>query len=76
MSFLYDVKTSFIREMKPLISGWVWLAFGLVAQLLFTADFRTISPSYAGANFAVLGITVPVARLAAFAVAWVLAAVT
>jgi branched-chain amino acid transport system permease protein len=58
------------------------ITFGLdvvltyLAQLLFTADFRTISPTYAGDNFTVLGITVPVARLAAFAVAWVLAAAT
>ena len=39
MSFLYDVKTSFIREMKPLISGWVWLAFGLVQPLLYIGLF-------------------------------------
>jgi branched-chain amino acid transport system permease protein len=57
------------------------ITFGLevvltyLAQLLFTADFRTISPRYAGDNFSVLGVTVPVARLAAFAVAWLLAAI-
>jgi branched-chain amino acid transport system permease protein len=57
------------------------ITFGLevvltyLAQLLFTADFRTISPSYAGDNFSLLGVTVPVARLAAFAVAWLLAAI-
>lgn len=39
MDFLYDVKTSFIREMKPLISGWVWLAFGLVQPLLYIGFF-------------------------------------
>ena len=39
MDFLYDVKTSFIREMKPLISGWVWLAFGLVQPLLYIGLF-------------------------------------
>jgi|SRR5690606_3276636 len=39
MDFLYDVKTSFTREMKPLISGWVWLAFGLVQPLLYIGLF-------------------------------------
>jgi branched-chain amino acid transport system permease protein len=58
------------------------ITFGLdvvltyLAQLLFSADFRTISPSYAGANIDVLGITIPLARLAAFCVAWLLAAIT
>ncbi len=57
------------------------ITFGLdvvltyLAQLLFSADFRTISPSYAGANITVLGITIPLARLAAFGVAWLLAAI-
>ncbi len=56
------------------------ITFGLdvvltfAAQLVFTADFRTINPSYAGANFPVLGLTVPVVRLAAFCVAVALAA--
>jgi branched-chain amino acid transport system permease protein len=56
------------------------ITFGLevvltyLAQLAFSADFRTINPSYAGANVTVLGITVPLARLAAFAVALLLAA--
>ncbi len=39
MDVLYDVKTSFVREMKPLISGWVWLAFGLVQPLLYIGLF-------------------------------------
>jgi branched-chain amino acid transport system permease protein len=57
------------------------ITFGLdvvltyLAQLLFTADFRTIGPSYAGANFTLLGVTVPGIRLAAFAVAWLLAGI-
>lgn len=55
------------------------ITFGLdvvltyLAQLAFSADFRTINPSYAGANFTLGGITVPLARLAAFAVALLLA---
>jgi branched-chain amino acid transport system permease protein len=58
------------------------ITFGLdvvltyLAQLGFSADFRTIAPSYAGANFGLAGITVPVAPLAAFAVAWLLAGLT
>lgn len=56
------------------------ITFGLdvvityLAQLIFTADFRTINPSYAGANFALFGLTVPTVRLAAFCVAVLLAA--
>jgi len=39
MDFLHDVKTSFVREMKPLVSGWIWLAFGLVQPLLYIGLF-------------------------------------
>ncbi|HEV7278271.1 MAG TPA: ABC transporter permease [Devosiaceae bacterium] len=39
MDFLYDVRTSFVREMRPLVSGWVWLAFGLVQPLLYIGLF-------------------------------------
>ncbi|HXZ02640.1 MAG TPA: branched-chain amino acid ABC transporter permease [Stellaceae bacterium] len=55
------------------------ITFGLdvvltyLAQLAFSADFRAINPSYAGANVTLAGITVPLARLAAFAVALLLA---
>ena len=55
------------------------ITFGLdvvityMAQLVFTADFRAINPSYAGANFSVFGLTVPLIRLAAFLIALVLA---
>jgi branched-chain amino acid transport system permease protein len=58
-----------------LITFGLEVALTYLAQLLFTADFRTISPRYAGDNFSVLGVTVPVARLAAFGVAWLLAAI-
>jgi branched-chain amino acid transport system permease protein len=55
------------------------ITFGLdvvltyMAQLAFSADFRTINPSYAGANVTLAGITIPLARLAAFIVAVLLA---
>lgn len=55
------------------------ITFGLdvvltyLAQLSFSADFRTINPSYAGANVTVFGLTVPLLRLAAFAAAVLLA---
>ncbi|HLI14058.1 MAG TPA: branched-chain amino acid ABC transporter permease [Alphaproteobacteria bacterium] len=55
------------------------ITFGLdvvltyLAQLAFSADFRAINPSYAGANIGVLGLTVPLARLAAFLAAFFLA---
>jgi branched-chain amino acid transport system permease protein len=44
-----------------------------LAQLLFTADYRTINPAYAGGNFAVAQVTIPLGRLIAFGVAIVLA---
>jgi branched-chain amino acid transport system permease protein len=55
------------------------ITFGLdvvityLAQLAFSADFRTINPSYAGSNITVVGVTIPLVQLAAFAVALVLA---
>ena len=55
------------------------ITFGLdvvityLAQLAFSADFRAINPAYAGANVAIAGITIPLVRLAAFAVAFLLA---
>jgi branched-chain amino acid transport system permease protein len=45
-----------------------------LAQLLFTADYRAINPSYAGASFTVAQVTLPVGRLVAFGVAVLLAA--
>ena len=56
------------------------ITFGLnvvityLAQYLFSADFRTINPSYAGANVTVGGITIPLLLLASFVIAIVLAA--
>ncbi len=56
------------------------ITFGLdvvlvyLAQLLFTADFRTINPPYAGDNAEMLGVTVPYVPLGAFLVALFLAA--
>jgi branched-chain amino acid transport system permease protein len=40
-----------------------------LAQLAFSADFRTINPSYAGSNVAFGPVVVPTVRLAAFGVA-------
>ncbi|RTZ48068.1 branched-chain amino acid ABC transporter permease [Candidimonas sp. SYP-B2681] len=51
------------------------ITFGLevvltyLAQLIFSADFRTINPVYAGTNFTLGPVTLPIVRLAAFAVA-------
>lgn len=51
------------------------ITFGLevvltyLAQLVFSADFRTINPPYAGNSYALGPVTLPVARLAAFGVA-------
>jgi len=40
-----------------------------LAQIAFSAAFRTVNPTYAGANFIFLGATVPLVRLLAFGVA-------
>ncbi len=54
------------------------ITFGLdvvltyLAQMFFSADFRTINPGYAGANFTLFGITLPLVRVLAFLVAIVL----
>lgn len=39
------------------------------AQIAFSADFRTINPSYAGANFIFAGATIPLVRLLTFVIA-------
>ncbi|TIQ36190.1 MAG: branched-chain amino acid ABC transporter permease [Mesorhizobium sp.] len=44
-----------------------------LAQLAFSADFRTINPSYSGSNVAIGPVVVPIVRLAAFGVAILLA---
>jgi branched-chain amino acid transport system permease protein len=55
------------------------ITFGLdvvltyLAQLAFTADFRTINPSYSGANIGLFGLTLPLLRFAAFVAALILA---
>lgn len=43
-----------------------------LAQIMFSADLRTIRPSYAGSNFSIGGVTVPWTNLLAFAVALLL----
>jgi len=56
------------------------ITFGLdvvltyLAQLAFTADFRTINPSYSGANVTIFGLTLPLLRFAAFVAALLFAA--
>lgn len=59
MDFLYDVKTSFVREMKPLVSGWVWLAFGLVQPLLYIGLFVPLLGDVAGAGVSPLQWFIP-----------------
>jgi branched-chain amino acid transport system permease protein len=40
-----------------------------LAQLIFSADFRTINPAYSGRNVSLGGLTIPLVRLAAFGAA-------
>src|SRR5690606_31990818 len=54
------------------------ITFGLevvltyLAQIFFSADFRTINPPYAGSSFTIGPVVLPLARLLAFGVAIVL----
>ena len=52
-----------------LITFGLEVVFTNLAQLGFSADFRTINPSYAGSNVTVAGITFPLVRVAAFVIA-------
>ncbi len=63
---------------SPLLNTLL-ITFGLdviatfLAQIAFSADLRTINPPYAGESLEIVGITIPVVRLAAFGVALLLA---
>lgn len=57
-----------------LITFGLNVVFIYMAQLAFSADFRAINPPYAGNNFSVFGITVPLVQLGAFVIALCLAA--
>ena len=78
--FGYVIQRSLLNlVVRSALLNTLLFTFGLdvvltyLAQLLFSADFRTINPSYAGANFSVGAVTVPVGRLIAFAIAVALA---
>ena len=55
-----------------LITFGIDVVLTYLAQIFFSADYRTINPTYAGSNFALFGATVPTVRLLAFVVALVL----
>ena len=52
-----------------LITFGIEVVLTYLAQLAFSADFRTINPRYAGAHFAFAGIVVPLVQVIAFAIA-------
>jgi branched-chain amino acid transport system permease protein len=52
-----------------LITFGIEVILTYLAQLAFSADFRTINPSYAGANFSVGGIVIPMVQVVVFAIA-------
>ena len=52
-----------------LITFGIEVVLTYLAQLAFSADFRTINPSYAGANFTLAGVTIPLVQIVVFAVA-------
>ena len=52
-----------------LITFGIEVVLTYLAQLAFSADFRTINPRYAGAHFAFAGIVIPLVQVIAFAIA-------
>jgi branched-chain amino acid transport system permease protein len=58
-----------------LITFGLDVVFTYLAQLIFSADFRTINPGYAGSNMMIGEVVVPLVRLAAFVIAFVLAGI-
>lgn len=52
-----------------LITFGLEVVLAYLAQFWFSADFRAINPSYAGANFALGGVTIPTVQVAACAIA-------
>jgi len=52
-----------------LITFGIEVVLTYLAQLVFSADYRTINPAYAGDSIALGPLTLPVARLGAFGVA-------
>lgn len=52
-----------------LITFGLEVVFTYLAQIAFSADFRTLNPGYAGSNFQVMGITVPFVRILAGGIA-------
>jgi branched-chain amino acid transport system permease protein len=52
-----------------LITFGIEVVLTYLAQIAFSADFRTINPSYAGANFTLFGVTLPLVRVLAFGIA-------
>jgi branched-chain amino acid transport system permease protein len=80
--FGYLVQTVILNQIvRSAQLNTLLITFGLdvvltyLALLFFSADFRSINPSYAGANVTIMGVTIPLARLAAFVIAWVLAGI-
>src|SRR5574340_36212 len=55
-----------------LITFGIEVVLTYLAQIVFSADFRTINPPYAGANFVLSGVTLPWVRVVAFAIALLL----
>jgi branched-chain amino acid transport system permease protein len=79
--FGYVVQRGLINlVVRSALLNTLLLTFGLdvvltyLAQLLFTADYRTINPPYAGGYFTLAELTIPLGRLIAFGIAILLAA--
>jgi len=55
--------------MSYILTFGIHLVVANIAVKMFTHDFRSITTSYSGANAAIMGVTVPYARLATFCLA-------
>src|SRR5690348_14629018 len=51
-----------------LITFGIEVVLTYLAQLWFSADFRTINPSYAGANYSIGNVTIPFVQLLSFGI--------
>lgn len=52
-----------------LITFGIEVILTYLAQLWFSADFRTINPGYAGANFSLGGVVIPIVQVVVFVIA-------
>ncbi len=69
----FVVKVGSLSEPDPDL--WIWIWFSLMWFLLiFTGDYRSVTPSYSGTNFQLGKINIPYIRLATLGICILLTA--